>query len=175
MRLLREFEAELALTLAPAPVHLLAFSERVKAAGLALSMGRVGDAFDNAMMEAFWARLQTELLDRKRWRTRLELANALLQSASRSSTTASVATQLSWGCSHQPNMTASTPTTSPPDALATMVHYKCRRHARADRSQAQRGRPDAGRGGSRSWRSPRRWRFSEQMTAPRSAARAASE
>ena len=56
-----------------------AFSERVKVAGLALSMGRVGDAFDNAMMEAFWARLQTELLNRNRWRTRLELANAIFE------------------------------------------------------------------------------------------------
>ena len=56
-----------------------AFSERVKAAGLALSMGRVGDAFDNAMMEAFWGRMQTELLNRSRWRTCLELANAIFE------------------------------------------------------------------------------------------------
>lgn len=56
-----------------------AFSDRVKNAGLALSMGRVGDAYDNAMMEAFWGRLQTELLNRKRWRTRLELANAIFE------------------------------------------------------------------------------------------------
>ena len=56
-----------------------AFSDRVKSAGLALSMGRVGDAFDNAMMEAFWGRMQTELLNRRRWRTRLELANAIFE------------------------------------------------------------------------------------------------
>ena len=56
-----------------------AFSERVKAAGPALSMGRVGDAFDNAMMEASWGRMQTELLNRGRWRTRLELANAIFE------------------------------------------------------------------------------------------------
>jgi putative transposase len=56
-----------------------AFSERIKTAGLALSMGRIGDAYDNGMMESFWARMQTELLDRKRWRTRLELANAIFQ------------------------------------------------------------------------------------------------
>jgi putative transposase len=56
-----------------------AFSDRVKNAGLALSMGRIGDAFDNAMMEAFWGRMQTELLNRKRWRTRLELANAIFE------------------------------------------------------------------------------------------------
>ena len=40
-------------------------------------MGTVGDAFDNAMIESFWARLQTELLDRKKWKTRLELTAAL--------------------------------------------------------------------------------------------------
>ncbi|HLI32540.1 MAG TPA: IS3 family transposase [Solirubrobacteraceae bacterium] len=56
-----------------------AFSERVKSVGLELSMGRVGDAYDNAMMEAFWARMQVELLNRKRWRTRLELANAIFE------------------------------------------------------------------------------------------------
>lgn len=29
------------------------------------------------MMEAFWSRMQVELLDRQRWRTRVELANAI--------------------------------------------------------------------------------------------------
>jgi transposase InsO family protein len=33
----------------------------------------------NAMMEAFWGRMQTELLNRSRWRTRLELANAIFE------------------------------------------------------------------------------------------------
>lgn len=56
-----------------------AFSERIKTAGLALSMGRVDDAYDNGMMESFWARMQTELLNRKKWRTRLELANAIFE------------------------------------------------------------------------------------------------
>jgi putative transposase len=28
---------------------------------------------------SFWARMQTELLNRKRWRTRLELANAIFE------------------------------------------------------------------------------------------------
>jgi transposase InsO family protein len=40
-------------------------------------MGSIGDCADNAQMESFWGRVQTELLNRKRWRTRLELANAL--------------------------------------------------------------------------------------------------
>ena len=31
------------------------------------------------MMESFWGRVQTELLDRQKWRTRLELANELFE------------------------------------------------------------------------------------------------
>ena len=54
-----------------------AFSERVRQAGLVPSMGTVGDAYDNALIEAFWARLQTELLNRKKWKTRIELSTAL--------------------------------------------------------------------------------------------------
>jgi len=40
-------------------------------------MGGVGACFDNAMIESFWSRMRVELLDRRRWRTRLELANAI--------------------------------------------------------------------------------------------------
>ncbi len=29
------------------------------------------------MMESFWSSMQIELLDRKKWRTRLDLANAI--------------------------------------------------------------------------------------------------
>jgi putative transposase len=54
-----------------------AFSERVRQSGLVPSMGTVGDAFDNAVIESFWARLQTELLNRKKWKTRVELSTAL--------------------------------------------------------------------------------------------------
>ncbi len=57
----------------------MGLQRRIKTAGLALSMGSVGDAYDNGMMESFWARMQTELLNRKRWRTRLELANAIFE------------------------------------------------------------------------------------------------
>jgi putative transposase len=54
-----------------------AFSERVREAKLVPSMGTVGDAFDNAVIESFWARLQTELLNRTKWKTRVELSTAL--------------------------------------------------------------------------------------------------
>jgi putative transposase len=54
-----------------------AFAKRAKDSGLVPSMGSVGDCYDNAMMESFWSRVQVELLDRQRWRTRIELANAI--------------------------------------------------------------------------------------------------
>lgn len=41
------------------------------------SFGTVGDGLDNAMMESFWSSMQIELLNRKRWKTRVELANAI--------------------------------------------------------------------------------------------------
>ena len=56
-----------------------AFTDRAKASGLVPSMGSVGDCFDNSMIEAFWSRMQVELLDRQSWRTRIELANAILE------------------------------------------------------------------------------------------------
>jgi putative transposase len=56
-----------------------AFTRRAKDSGLLPSMGSVGDCYDNSMIEAFWSRMQIELLDRQRWRTRLELANAIFE------------------------------------------------------------------------------------------------
>jgi putative transposase len=53
------------------------FSHKVTEAGLAPSVGAVGAPFDNAMVEAFWARMQVELLNRRRWKTRVELASAI--------------------------------------------------------------------------------------------------
>ncbi len=42
-------------------------------------MGSIADCYDNAMIESFWARMQVELLDRRRWNTRIELANAMFE------------------------------------------------------------------------------------------------
>jgi transposase InsO family protein len=42
-------------------------------------MGTTGDGYDNAMIESFWGTMQVELLDTKKWRTRLELANAIFE------------------------------------------------------------------------------------------------
>lgn len=54
-----------------------AFSHRLKDAGLVGSMGTIGDGYDNAMIESFWGKMQVELLNRKNWKTRTELANAI--------------------------------------------------------------------------------------------------
>ena len=54
-----------------------AFGRRLRAAGILGSMGSVGDALDNAMAESFFGTLQLELLDRRRWQTRAELASAI--------------------------------------------------------------------------------------------------
>ncbi|MCK5927786.1 MAG: DDE-type integrase/transposase/recombinase [Nocardioides sp.] len=55
------------------------YTERAKRAGLLPSLGTVGDPYDNAVVEAFWGRMQTELLNRRRWSTRIELANAIFE------------------------------------------------------------------------------------------------
>jgi transposase InsO family protein len=56
-----------------------AFTQRAIDSGLVPSMGSVGNCFDNAMIESFCSRLQVELLDRRRWKTRVELANAIFE------------------------------------------------------------------------------------------------
>jgi putative transposase len=50
----------------------IAFGLRCQAAGVRPSMGSVGDAYDNAMAESFFATLECELLDRQRFATPAE-------------------------------------------------------------------------------------------------------
>jgi putative transposase len=45
--------------------------------GLLSSFGTIGDCFDNAAMESFWARMQVELLNTRKWATTIELAAAM--------------------------------------------------------------------------------------------------
>jgi putative transposase len=54
-----------------------AFSQNVRDAGLAPSIGAIGCPYDNAVIESFWARMQVELFNRKPWKTRIELASAI--------------------------------------------------------------------------------------------------
>lgn len=55
----------------------LEFGKRCKALGVRPSMGSVGDAYDNAMAESFFASLECELLDRKVLKTRTQARLAL--------------------------------------------------------------------------------------------------
>ena len=55
------------------------FTERARKAGLLPSLGTIGDPYDNAVIESFWGRMQTELLNRQRWDTRVQLANAIFE------------------------------------------------------------------------------------------------
>jgi putative transposase len=50
----------------------IAFGKRCADAGIRPSMGSVGDAYDNALCESFFATLECELLDRHRFRTQVE-------------------------------------------------------------------------------------------------------
>jgi putative transposase len=55
----------------------IAFGERCKRMGVRPSMGSVGDAYDNAMAESFFASLECELIDRRSWQTKTEARLAL--------------------------------------------------------------------------------------------------
>ncbi len=48
------------------------FGKRCQEAGIVPSMGRIGDAYDNAVAESFFATLECELIDRDIFRTREE-------------------------------------------------------------------------------------------------------
>ena len=50
----------------------LAFGNRCQEAGVRPSMGSVGDAYDNAMCESFFATLECELLERRRFASQAE-------------------------------------------------------------------------------------------------------
>src|ERR1044072_1207751 len=49
------------------------------APALVASTGSIGDRADNALMESFWGRVQTELLNPRRRRPRLEVSTALFR------------------------------------------------------------------------------------------------
>jgi putative transposase len=55
------------------------FGHRLRETGLLGSMGAVACAYDNALMESFFSSMQIELLDRRGWADRSELANAVFE------------------------------------------------------------------------------------------------
>jgi putative transposase len=58
----------------------LAFGHRLQEARILPSMGRVGDRYDNAVAESFFATLTTELLHRQDWPTRATARLAIFES-----------------------------------------------------------------------------------------------
>jgi putative transposase len=57
----------------------VAFGLRCREAGIRPSMGSVGDAYDNALCESFFATLECELLDRRRFATQVEARLAVFE------------------------------------------------------------------------------------------------
>jgi putative transposase len=57
----------------------LLFGERCRAIGIRCSMGSVGDCYDNAMAESFFATLECELLARRTFSTHGEARSALFE------------------------------------------------------------------------------------------------
>ena len=57
----------------------IAFGLRCKRAGVRPSMGSVGDCFDNAMCESFFATLECELIDQCTFRTHAEARIAVFE------------------------------------------------------------------------------------------------
>jgi putative transposase len=57
----------------------LGFGQAAREAGIAISMGSRGDAYDNAVAESFFATLKKELIHRQSWPTRHELSRAVLE------------------------------------------------------------------------------------------------
>jgi putative transposase len=57
----------------------IAFGNRCRLAGVRPSMGSVGDCFDNAMCESFFATLECELLDRHRFLTHPQARTAVFE------------------------------------------------------------------------------------------------
>jgi len=57
----------------------VAFGQRCREAGVRPSTGSVGDCYDNAMCESFFATLECELIDRRRFRTQDEARREIFQ------------------------------------------------------------------------------------------------
>lgn len=57
----------------------IAFGLRCREAKVRPSMGSVGDCFDNALCESFFATLECELLERRRFRTQVEARMAVFE------------------------------------------------------------------------------------------------
>ena len=99
----------------------LQFGARCRQAGVRPSMGSVGDCFDNAMCESFFATLECELLARHRFRTQAEARMAVFEfiegwyNPHRRHSALDYLSPINYECSHQyqpltPNSSPSTET-----------------------------------------------------------------
>jgi transposase InsO family protein len=57
----------------------LGFGQTCTRAGISRSMGSVGDCYDNAVAETFFATLKKELVYRRSWATRQELRSEVFE------------------------------------------------------------------------------------------------
>ena len=57
----------------------LGFGQAARDAGIAISMGSRGDAYDNAVAESFFATLKKELVHRRSWQSKRELGSAVFE------------------------------------------------------------------------------------------------
>jgi transposase InsO family protein len=57
----------------------LGFGQAARDAGIAISMGSRGDAYDNAVAESFFATLKKELIHRQSWPTKRQLGSAVFE------------------------------------------------------------------------------------------------
>jgi transposase InsO family protein len=89
-----------------------AFTQRAIDSGLLPSMGSIGDCYDNAVIESFWSRMQVELLNTRRWKTRIELATAIFEyleiwhNRQRRHSSLSMLTPVEFEARHQPTPAA---------------------------------------------------------------------
>ena len=57
----------------------LGFGQQARDAGIAVSMGSRGDAYDNAVAESFFATIKKELVHRQPWPSRRDLSSAVFE------------------------------------------------------------------------------------------------
>jgi putative transposase len=57
----------------------LGFGQQARDAGIAVSMGSKGDAYDNAVAESFFATIKKELVHRQPWPSRRDLSSAVFE------------------------------------------------------------------------------------------------
>ena len=100
----------------------IAFGLRCNDVGVRPSMGSVGDAYDNAMCESFFATLECELLDRQRFRTQAK-AKMAVSTSSRASTTPGGDTRHWVSCRPSTSSVATERQHEKPDFIASARHW----------------------------------------------------